>query len=55
MIDPQTVFKTAAALSHVPYTLQWYPQSGHVVTVGPERKKLEQDVFAFLETLAWKE
>lgn len=55
MIDPQTVFKTAGALSHVPYTLQWYPESGHVVTVGPERKKLEQDVFAFLETLAWKE
>lgn len=55
MIDPQTVFKTAVGLSHVPYTLQWYPASGHVVTVGPERKKLEQDVFAFLETLAWKE
>lgn len=54
MIDPQTVFRTAAALSHVPYTLQWYPHSGHVVTVGPERKKLEQDVWAFLESLAWE-
>ncbi len=55
MIDPQTVFRTAAGLSHVPYTLQWYPESGHVVTIGPERKKLEQDVCAFLDTLAWKE
>lgn len=55
MIDPQTVFRTAAGLAHISYTLQWYPESGHVVTVGPERKKLEQDVFAFLETLAWKE
>jgi carboxylesterase len=54
MIDPETVFRTASGLSHVPYTLQWYPLSGHVVTIGPERKKLEQDVWAFLEGLAWK-
>ena len=51
MIDPQTVFRTASALYscglHI--HIQWYPHSGHVVTVVPRTKKLEQDVWAFLE------
>ncbi|MCF1684305.1 alpha/beta hydrolase [Tetragenococcus halophilus] len=55
MIDASTVFKTAKALKQTKMTLQWYPQSGHVVTVGPERKAFEKDVLAYLESLPWNE
>jgi carboxylesterase len=55
MIDATGVFKTAAALSNTRYTLNWYPNSGHVLTVGADHKQLEQDVAAFLNTLPWNE
>lgn len=55
MIDPKTVFKTAQGLSRTRFTLQWYPKSGHVVTVDQERKRLEQDVADFLDSLSWNE
>lgn len=55
MIDATTVFKTAQALEQTKLTLQWYPESGHVVTVGPERKQFEKDVLAYLESLPWNE
>ena len=53
MIDPLTVYKTAQALVNTKVTVQWYPESGHVITVAPERKQFEQDVVAFLQTLPW--
>lgn len=55
MIDASTVFKTAQALEQTKFTLQWYPKSGHVVTIGPERKQFEEDVLAYLESLPWNE
>ncbi|WP_174705914.1 alpha/beta hydrolase [Tetragenococcus osmophilus] len=55
MIDASTVFKTAQALEQNKFTLQWYPKSGHVVTIGPERKQFEEDVLAYLESLPWNE
>lgn len=33
--------------------LKWYEQSGHVITLGPEKVQLHEDVFAFLESLDW--
>ncbi|AYW45405.1 alpha/beta hydrolase [Tetragenococcus koreensis] len=55
MIDASTVFKTMQALEQTKTTLQWYPESDHVVTVGPERKQFEKDVLAYLESLPWNE
>ncbi len=55
MIDPLTVFETAKGLPHTKVTLQWYPESGHVVTVDKERKEFEKDVLAFIESLSWNE
>jgi carboxylesterase len=55
MIDPLTVFDTAKGLAHTKVTLQWYPESGHVVTVDKERKEFEKDVLAFIESLSWNE
>lgn len=55
MIDPKGVYQTAQALTQTRFTLNWYPNSGHVLTVGPDHKQLEQDVLAFLNTLSWNE
>lgn len=32
---------------------KWYEKSGHVITLGPEKEQLHEDVFAFLESLDW--
>ncbi|XUB57831.1 carboxylesterase [Enterococcus sp. DIV0724b] len=55
MIDPMGVYQTAHVLTQTRFTLNWYPNSGHVLTIGPDHKQLEQDVFAFLNTLSWNE
>ncbi|WP_207696558.1 carboxylesterase [Enterococcus sp. DIV0212c] len=55
MIDADGVYQTAKALKQTRFTLNWYPNSGHVLTVGPDHKQLEQDVVAFLNTLSWNE
>ena len=33
--------------------MKWYEKSGHLITIGQERNKLEEDVLACLETLRW--
>lgn len=55
MIEAEGVFQTAAHLQQTSFTLNWYPKSGHVITVGPERRQLEQDVADFLAGLGWRE
>lgn len=55
MIDPTGIYQTAQALAQTRFTLNWYPNSGHVLTIGPDHKQLEQDVTAFLNTLSWNE
>lgn len=54
MIDPNGVFETARKLSRQRVTLQWYPESGHVITVGTARRELERRV-GILEKLPWNE
>jgi carboxylesterase len=34
-------------------TLKWYEQATHVITLGAEKMQLNQDVYAFLESLDW--
>ncbi|WYJ89628.1 carboxylesterase [Enterococcus sp. 9E7_DIV0242] len=55
MIDATGVFRTIEALTKTKITFNWYPNSGHVLTVGPEHKELEQDVANYLDTLLWNE
>lgn len=55
MIAPEGVFETAKQLKQTKVTLQWYPNSGHVITVGNSRKELEKDVLNFMEELPWNE
>ncbi len=35
--------------------IKWYEESGHVITFDKERDQLHEDVYAFLESLNWKE
>lgn len=55
LIDPQVVFDAAQLLKQTRVALQWYPESGHVITVGVSRKELERDVLDFIEGLSWNE
>ncbi|MGX7173599.1 alpha/beta hydrolase [Enterococcus ratti] len=55
MIDPFGVYETAKKLATKRITLQWYPNSKHVITVGQSRRLLEKDVLNFLEKLPWNE
>lgn len=55
MIDATSVFKTAHALKNSRFTLQWYPNSTHVITVGKDRRQLQQDVLNYLNDLPWNE
>jgi carboxylesterase len=33
--------------------IKWYEESGHVITLGPEKVKLHEDILKFLESLDW--
>lgn len=35
--------------------LKWYENSHHVITMGPEKDQLHEDIYQFLEQLDWKE
>lgn len=36
-------------------TINWYDQSGHIITLEEERNKLEEDFYQYLETIHWNE
>lgn len=33
--------------------IKWYENSGHVITLGKEKKQLHEDIYTFLESLDW--
>lgn len=33
--------------------LKWYEESGHVITLGPEKEQMHEDILHFLESLDW--
>jgi carboxylesterase len=55
MIDPTGSYATIKRLNKTSYTFQWYAKSGHVLTRSVERRKFEQDVQTFIESLPWME
>lgn len=55
LVDPQGVHQVVKNLSQTRYNLQWYPNSGHVITVGIDRKEFEKDVRNFIDSLSWGE
>ena len=55
LITPSTVYHAAQNFTQTRCSVQWYPKSGHVITVGPDRKEFEKDVLHFVEGLSWNE
>ncbi|MBS4208432.1 carboxylesterase [Bacillus sp. FJAT-50079] len=35
--------------------IKWYENSSHVITLGPEKEQLHEDIYQFLEGLDWSE
>ncbi len=35
--------------------LEWYPESGHVLTIDKEKQQLFEDIHAFMDQLDWNE
>lgn len=55
LIDSNIAFELRDAFTQADVDFHWYENSPHAVTVGPERKELEQDVLNFLSRLEWTE
>lgn len=34
--------------------ISWYEESGHVITLGPEKEQLHEDILEFLQSLEWQ-
>lgn len=34
--------------------LNWYEESGHVITLGPEKEQVHEDILEFLQSLEWQ-
>ncbi len=53
VIDPDSatvIYDNAASEKK---QIEWFEKSGHVITLGPEKEQLHEDVFQFLESLDW--
>ena len=53
VIDPESANVIYDNTQSVKKAQKWYEKSGHVVTLGPEKEQLHEDVFEFLESLDW--
>lgn len=53
VIDPDSanvIYDNAASDNK---QIEWFEKSGHVITLGPEKEQLHEDIFEFLESLDW--
>jgi len=53
VVDPDSANVIYNATQSTKKQIKWYEQSGHVITLGPEKEQLHEDVFEFLESLNW--
>ncbi|GAF65596.1 carboxylesterase [Bacillus sp. TS-2] len=54
MIDPQSAETIHKEVESEHKKLKWYENSGHSITIGPEKEQLHEDILEFLNTLDWK-
>lgn len=53
VIDPESatvIYENAESLTK---QIKWYEKSGHVITLGPEKETMHEDIYKFLESLDW--
>ncbi|MBE1554863.1 alpha/beta hydrolase [Sporosarcina limicola] len=53
VIDPDSANIIYDTIESADKQMKWYEKSGHVITLGPEKEKLHEDIFEFLESLDW--
>ncbi|WP_217588631.1 alpha/beta hydrolase [Lentibacillus saliphilus] len=53
MINPDSAHYIYNHVEAEDKKLQWYEESGHVITLDQEKDKLHDDIYQFLETLDW--
>ncbi|CAM3182812.1 carboxylesterase [Filibacter tadaridae] len=53
IIDPDSANVIYNTTESVVKQMEWYEESGHVITLGPEKQKLHEDIYEFLESLDW--
>lgn len=55
MINPNSANIIYSEAESIDKKIKWYEESGHVITLDKEKEQLHEDVYAFLESLDWKE
>lgn len=53
VIDPDSANIIYENASSEEKQIEWYEKSGHVITLGPEKEQLHEQVYQFLESLDW--
>lgn len=53
MIDTDSVNVIYDGVSSIIRRKKWYENSPHVITLGPEKEEMHEDIYEFLETLPW--
>lgn len=53
VINPQSATMIYEGVASDDKSIKWYEQSKHVITLGPEKEQLHEDIYAFLEKLPW--
>ncbi|MCJ7840253.1 carboxylesterase [Lederbergia sp. NSJ-179] len=53
MINPESANIIYEEVESSLKEIKWYEKSGHVITLGPEKEQLHEDIYHFLEGLDW--
>ncbi|SFQ09449.1 alpha/beta hydrolase [Salibacterium halotolerans] len=54
MVHPESANVIHDNIASDDKTLKWYEDSSHVITHGPEKDQLHEDIYQFLERLDWE-
>ncbi len=55
MINPDSAMYIYDHIASDEKQINWYENSGHVITLDQEKDKLHEDIFMFLESLNWEQ
>lgn len=55
VIDPNSAHIIYEQVESLKKDLLWFENSKHVITLGPEKGKLHNDIYQFLESLDWSD
>lgn len=54
LVDPEVSIEMKEQLVNAAVDFHWFEESGHVVTVGPERQLFQETVLEFLDQQEWR-